>query len=378
MLENGASRGTRISWRRSLRATSAARSIRLLQAPVAMADNVPVLQGTTTIAEGAPEPEATGDIQSSLPYTRICPGAAPVYSLRNACMACGLLGRLTSGSVAITSCAALEIRKCTSRSSCTRQSSRRRPYCAPDAPVMARVILSGPDIYASRAAASLPCKPPKPPLLITTTWVPGAASALTPAMIASRESHTRVGTVELATVAARSQPRLAGAYQYTESAKTTEPGKPSRWAPSFIELERGSTMAISLAVPMRLRRPSRVVAMAVGWWAKSSKMVTPLTSATFSMRRLALIKLHNAAMPSSGTTPTCRAAASTARALATLCWPVSCQSTTPAVLPSKLTSKREPSSLSKRACHWPPSPVVCTGVQQPIWITRLSAGSVVG
>ncbi|MNL87633.1 hypothetical protein D3C87_2168730 [compost metagenome] len=67
MLENGASRGTRINCRRSLSTTSAARSIRLLQAPVAIADRVPVLQGTTTIAEGAPEPEATGAIQSSLP-----------------------------------------------------------------------------------------------------------------------------------------------------------------------------------------------------------------------------------------------------------------------------------------------------------------------
>src|SRR5471030_2921844 len=84
MLEYGASRGTRINWRRSLRVTSAARSIRLLQAPVAIADKVPVEHGTTTIAAGAPEPEATGDIQSSLPYTLICPAAAPVYSVRKA------------------------------------------------------------------------------------------------------------------------------------------------------------------------------------------------------------------------------------------------------------------------------------------------------
>ena len=63
---------------------------------------------------------------------------------------------------------------------------------------MARVMRSGPFIYASKAAASLPCRPPKPPLLITTTWVPGAASALTPAIIASRESQTWVGTVEVA------------------------------------------------------------------------------------------------------------------------------------------------------------------------------------
>ena len=62
MLENGASRGTRISCRRSLIATSAARSIRLLQAPVAIADKVPVEHGSTTIAVGAPEPEAAGAI----------------------------------------------------------------------------------------------------------------------------------------------------------------------------------------------------------------------------------------------------------------------------------------------------------------------------
>jgi hypothetical protein len=57
MLENGASRGTRISWRRSFNVTSAARSIRLLQAPVAMADKVPVEHGTTTMAAGEPEPD---------------------------------------------------------------------------------------------------------------------------------------------------------------------------------------------------------------------------------------------------------------------------------------------------------------------------------
>src|SRR5690606_4733203 len=120
--------------------TSAARSIKLLQAPVAIADRVPVEQGTTTMAVGAPEPEAGGAIQSSLANTRICPGAAPVYSVRKACMACGLAGSTTSVSVAVACWAELEIRKCTSRSSCTRQSSRRRPYWAPEAPVIARVM----------------------------------------------------------------------------------------------------------------------------------------------------------------------------------------------------------------------------------------------
>ena len=146
MLENGDSRGTRISCRRSLRATSAARSMRLLLAPVAMAERVPVEQGQTTMAAGALEPDAGGAIQSLWPNTRTWPGAAPVYSVRKACMACGLGGSTTSVSVAITSCAALEMRKCTSRSSCTRQSSRRRPYWEPEAPVSARVMRSGPAI----------------------------------------------------------------------------------------------------------------------------------------------------------------------------------------------------------------------------------------
>ncbi|MNY23969.1 hypothetical protein D3C86_1576570 [compost metagenome] len=107
-------------------------------------------------------------------------------------------------------------------------------------------------------------------------------------------------------------------------------------------------------------------------------MVMPLTSATFSIRRLTLLNALSASMPMAGTTPTCRAAARVARALATLCWPVSSHSTTPWVSPSKLTSKREPSSLSNLTCHWPPVPVVCTGVQQPMSITRCNAGSVVG
>src|SRR5690606_41622804 len=90
MLERGLSRGTRISWRRSLRATSAARSIRLLLAPQAIADSVPVLQGQTTMAEGAPEPEATGLVQSGLPYTRICPALAWYRSGVKASRAWGL------------------------------------------------------------------------------------------------------------------------------------------------------------------------------------------------------------------------------------------------------------------------------------------------
>ena len=103
-----------------------------------------------------------------------------------------------------------------------------------------------------------------------TTWVPGATWDLTRAMIASSESQTTAGTGQAAAVAPRSQPRFAGAYQITWSAWATDSGRPSRCAPSFMELERGSMIATIDASPTLLRRPSRVVAMAVGWWAKSS------------------------------------------------------------------------------------------------------------
>ncbi|MCY1560712.1 hypothetical protein D9M68_978820 [compost metagenome] len=97
-----------------------------------------------------------------------------------------------------------------------------------------------------------------------TTWVPGRARALTSAMMLSSEVQTCAGTGQAMAVAARSQPRFGGAYQKTWSASFTDSGRPSRWAPSFIELERGSITATTGASPTRLRRPSRVVAMAVG------------------------------------------------------------------------------------------------------------------
>ena len=97
---------------------------------------------------------------------------------------------------------------------------------------------------------------------INTTWVPGLASCLTCSMMPSMESQTVDGTVHSAAIAGRSQPKLAGAYQTTWSASLTLSGRPSRCAPSFMELERGSTIAMIGASPTRLRRPSSVVAIA--------------------------------------------------------------------------------------------------------------------
>ena len=44
----------------------------------------------------------------------------------------------------------------------------------------------------------------------------------------------------------------------------------SACAPSRIELLRGSMAATMRALPTRARNPASVVAIAVGWWAKSS------------------------------------------------------------------------------------------------------------
>ena len=69
---------------RSFSTTSAPRSIKLSEAPIATADNVPVEQGQIIICLGAAEPEATGENHSSLPQTIICSGCAAKRSVKNA------------------------------------------------------------------------------------------------------------------------------------------------------------------------------------------------------------------------------------------------------------------------------------------------------
>ncbi len=113
--------------------------MRLLLAPVATAESVPVEQGQTTMAEGAPEPEATGAIQSSRPKQRIWPGRAPVRSVSASASRSGRAGSSSSVSVAITRWAALEIITQARCSAATSASIRRRPYWAPEAPVRATV-----------------------------------------------------------------------------------------------------------------------------------------------------------------------------------------------------------------------------------------------
>src|SRR5690554_5969111 len=137
--EYGVSRNTRISLRRSFRATSPARSIRLLLAPVASAESVPVLQGQIISGAFSPEPEAGGENHSSRPKTCTCPVCALAKSDKASAMAGVEPGSRNSVSVAITTWAALLIITFTRQPLATRHCNRRSPYWAPDAPVNARL-----------------------------------------------------------------------------------------------------------------------------------------------------------------------------------------------------------------------------------------------
>ena len=107
--DNGISRGTRINCRRSLIITSAARSIRLLLAPVAMAESEPEEQGQTTIERGAAEPLATGANHSCSPKTRNSFASVPKRWLKKSTTATGSCGSSISLSAFSTTRAAGEI-----------------------------------------------------------------------------------------------------------------------------------------------------------------------------------------------------------------------------------------------------------------------------
>jgi len=65
--ESGVSLGTKINCPRSLRTTSAARSIKLSDNPMETAANVPMEHGQITILRRPPEPDANPEYQSKRP-----------------------------------------------------------------------------------------------------------------------------------------------------------------------------------------------------------------------------------------------------------------------------------------------------------------------
>jgi hypothetical protein len=100
-----------------------------------------------------------------------------------------------------------------------------------------------------------PWIPPKPPLLITSTWSPGRALATTSATMAGMASITSAGGRVPAATRARSMPMSGGAYSHRASAWAREGARLSWCTPRRMVLERGSSTARMRALPTRRRRP---------------------------------------------------------------------------------------------------------------------------
>ena len=147
------------------------------------------------------------------------------------------------------------------------------------------------------------------------------------------------------------------------------------WA--MVEHPGGSSTArMRPPVPMRWRRPLTVVAIAVGWCAKSSYTVMLLTTPRTSIRRLTLWKRDSESTACATGTPTWRAAAIAASAFERLCLPVSSQWTVPWFSPLNITSKLAPPGCSIMAQFTPcDSPKVSFSLQQPRLMTRASEAS---
>ena len=87
---------------------------------------------------------------------------------------------------------------------------------------------------------------------------------------------------------------------------------PDQRQPGALRNKSGRIAAVRLSVTppraaacMRARRPSMVVAMAVGWWAKSSMTVTPRTVPRTSSRRRTPLKAASASIACAGVMPMC-------------------------------------------------------------------------
>jgi len=144
MSDSGVSRGTRMSGRRSLSATSAARSTRLRDVPAAMEAMVPMEHGQTTIPADGADPEAGVAPRSSESYssTRL---QSPVAARRPSTPS------IPDSSASSRSPYPLTISRTGVPLSLSAR-SRRTAYGAPDAPVMPNVT-GAPAATLTRAPA---------------------------------------------------------------------------------------------------------------------------------------------------------------------------------------------------------------------------------
>src|SRR5690606_8218197 len=232
--------------------------------------------------------------------------------------------------------------------------------------------------HGSSAARNRRGAASKPPLDMNTTWSPGRTSARRAATSASTSATARPSPRNADTTAPASQARPGRCRNTTASARSSDGASASACAPMRIELLRGSIATTMRASPTFARNPARVVAMAVGWWAKSSYTAMPSRSPTSSMRRLTLWNPANDGSTPATSTPIACAAANAASAFITLWRPSSGQCAWPNSRPRWMTVTTLPSAASRRACQSRPSPSMpkrSTGVQQPMASTSARRAS---
>src|SRR5690606_20605809 len=137
-------------------------------------------------------------------------------------------------------------------------------------------------VHGSSAARKRRGAASKPPLDMNTTWSPGRTSPRRAATSASTSATAWPSPRSADTTAPASQARPGRCRNTTASARSSEGANASACAPMRIELLRGSIATTMRASPTLARSPARVVAMAVGWWAKSSYTAMPSRSPTSS------------------------------------------------------------------------------------------------
>ena len=176
-------------------------------------------------------------------------------------------------------------------------------------------------------------------------------------MIASRVSQTCDGIAHCAAVAARSQPSSAARRQASWSAARRPAGRRD---------ERRAHRVGTRLDDGDHRYPRHLLARRRGWWrwrsdgGRSRRRGSRPGPPTFHAP-LDVAELADAAAPGWASR---RHGAAGWRGRWRRCAGRSA-ATSPWTMPSNSTSKREPSSASRRACHWPPSPVVCTWSSSP-------------
>src|SRR4051812_32253742 len=132
---SGVSRGTRTSFRCSLSVTSAARSIRDLDAPAAIAERVPIEHGHTIIPEVFAEPDAGGAPLSSFENTSTYDAQPSIPTASRSASIESIPDSVDNNRIPY-----LETMSETGRCAAVSAWSSRTAYGAPDAPVIPTII----------------------------------------------------------------------------------------------------------------------------------------------------------------------------------------------------------------------------------------------